>query len=214
MSAIRVGFPRTWAAACDPEESSGVLIRLPQSRRPELCPCSACALRVRNGRGATCDLRPRGHSLANHPCSPYSEPYGSLSSPPRRNVRRALRCHPARRAGAARGLRRLDHRPCPTVSHDPHGHEEARQHPGAGGARDYGESRARTNLHARTTPAGRRGRLDRAAPRTLERALRRAGQACRSLETQGEGRCPKQKKVVPPPPTAPLWSASPTTNSS
>jgi hemolysin activation/secretion protein len=110
--------------------------------------------------GATCDLRPWGHPLANHPYALYNEPYGSVSSPPRHNVRRALRCHPTRRAGAARGVRRLNHRPCPKVSHDPHGHEEARQHPGAGGARDHGEGRARTNLQARTAPAGRRGCVD------------------------------------------------------
>jgi len=54
------------------------------------------------------------------------------------------------------------------------------------------------NLQACHARAGRRGRLDRAAPPTLERTLRRAGQDCRALEIKGEGRCPKEKKVVPP----------------
>ena len=35
------------------------------------------------------------------------------------------------------------------VPHDPHGHEEARRRPGAGGARHHGEGRARADLPAR-----------------------------------------------------------------
>src|SRR5213080_4499033 len=35
--------------------------------------------------------------------------------------------------------------------------------------------------------------------RLAMRALRRAGQDCRALKIKGEGRCPKEKKVVLPP---------------
>src|SRR5690348_2449705 len=183
-------------------------------RGSELCPREADAVWIWSGGGATCDRRSRVLRLQITGVVFYSEPYGSLSSPPRHNLRRAVRCHPTGRAGAARRVGRLHHRPCPKVSHDPHGHEEARQRPGAGGARDHEEGRARTNLQARSAPAGRRGCLDRAAPATLERTLRRVGRARRAPEVQGEGRCPKQKKVVPPPSTAPPWNARPTANSS
>src|SRR5690606_1987932 len=55
------------------------------------------------------EARCRGtRPLGNPPVPAYSEPYGSVSSPPRRHLRRRFRRHPARGAGAARQRRRLD----------------------------------------------------------------------------------------------------------
>src|SRR5262245_14008148 len=130
----------------------------------------------------------------------YTEPHGSVfESPPRWLVRRALRRHPARRSGAARACRRVDHGPCREVPHDPHGHEEACWRARAGGARHHGEGRARADLQARPAPAGRRGGMDREVPPALDRALRRAGQGCRGTETEGKGRWTQEERVSLPP---------------
>src|SRR5476649_665456 len=133
-------------------------------------------------------------SRALHPrtCVPrvlalYTEPHGSVcTSPPRCFVRRALGRHPARRSRTARPSRRFDLRPRRQVPHDADGHEEARRRPGAGGARHHEESRARADLQARSAPAGRRERVDRAVPPALGRSLRRVGQGRRGTQTKGE----------------------------
>ena len=108
------------------------------------------------------------------------------SGPARRLVRRALGRHPARRAGAARAWRRLDHGPGREVPHDPHRHEEARRHPGAGRARHHREGRPRADLQARPAPARGGNGMDRAIPPALGRALRSAGPGDRGTETEGE----------------------------
>src|SRR5258708_11140040 len=146
----------------------------------------------------------------------YTEPHGSVCQDRLRClVRGALGCHPTRRPGTARACRRFDYGPCREVPHDPHGHEEACRRLGAGGARHHGEGRARADLQARPAPAGGRGGMDREAPPALERTLRRVGQGCRGIETEGESKWTKEEKVRPPPRrTARGWSGSPSANSS
>src|SRR5262245_28841644 len=128
----------------------------------------------------------------------YTEPYGSVfTGPPRCLVRRALGRHPTRRSGAARALRRFDHGSCRQVPDDPHGHEEARRRLGACRARHHGEGRARADLQDRPAPTGGRDRMDREVPPALGRTLRRVGQGCRGIETEGEGRWTQEERVRP-----------------
>src|SRR5690606_28553161 len=111
------------------------------------------------GRGASVawgvPARPPHVTLALAPPPDYTEPYGSVfTSPTGCLVRRARGPHPARHSRAAGAWGRFDHRPCEAVPHDPHGHEEARRGPGAGGARHHGKGRARPDVQARLAPAG------------------------------------------------------------
>ena len=46
---------------------------------------------------------------------------------------------------------------------------------------------------------GGRGGMDREVPPALGRTLRRVGQGCRGIETEGESRWTKQELVSPPP---------------
>src|SRR5215467_1566295 len=118
-----------------------------------------------------------------------TEPYGSVYDDPTRYfVRRALGPHAARCSGAALPSRRFDHGPCREVSHDAHGHEEARRRSGAGGTRHYEEDRARADVPAGPAPIGGRDGLAREVPPALGRTLRRVGQACRGTHTKGEER--------------------------
>src|SRR5215468_1782936 len=130
----------------------------------------------------------------------YTEPDGSVFPGLLRClVRRTLGRHPTWRFGAARACRRFNYGPCREVPNDPHGHEEACRRLGAGGTRHHGEGRARADLQARPAPTGGRGGMDREVPPALGRTLRRAGQGCRGIEAEGEGRWRQEETVSPDP---------------
>src|SRR5262249_41614209 len=104
---------------------------------------------------------------------------------------------------------------CREVSHDPNRHEEARRRLGAGGARHHRESRARADLQARPTRAGGRGGTGPEEPPAPGRTLRRDGQDCRGIETEGESQWTKEKIVKSTPQgTARQWNGSPSVSSS
>src|SRR5262249_36962751 len=89
-------------------------------------------------------------------------------------------------------------------------HEEACRRLGAGGAGHHGEGRARADLQARPAPTGGRGGMDREVPPALGRTLRRVGQNCRGIETEGKGRWAQDERVIPPPErTARRWNGGP-----
>ena len=61
------------------------------------------------------------------------------------------------------------------------------------------EGRARADLQARPAPAGGRDGMDREVSPALGRTLRRVGQGCRGIQTEGEGRWTQQERLSPPP---------------
>src|SRR5262249_28834320 len=85
----------------------------------------------------------------------------------------------------------------------------------AGGARHHGEGRACANLHDRPAPIGGRDGLDREGSPALGRTLRRIGQGCRGIETEGEGRWTQEERGKPHRSrNALLWNESPSASSS
>src|SRR4029077_4895006 len=73
----------------------------------------------------------------------------------------------------------------------------------------------RADLQTRPTRTATRGGMDREVPPALGRTLRRVGQRCRRIETEGESRWTKEEKVRPPPRrTTRRWNESPNASSS